>query len=350
MNTLTPPLPKPGDQPAPKKRVDLLRRFDKSQCASAEVTDLGRIKAVYVNAIQFGGSDGNSWHGISSFCALLCVCLAGWTANHALWRLVYPDPFEIGKTYPLIINGTALVLFGLGACLALLLFYTVTFFLPSDDSVIFDRAHRKVHWVSMRLAGHTRRAALKRPVIEVRSADWDLVDAEHRVIVKVDTASASRDHDLAFVVRQSATNPAVADEFGIVPSMMLGEATVPALWEHIRRYMEEGGPPLPPGVTAPGPTVPKPRNWWQSLGLVGPFGSRYMHWWKRQPGLTLAAHVLLPWSVPVYLVWGTLNWLTYATEQKVRWPHDLIDALGAPLGVHDLQAGKGGALPPSGNA
>ena len=336
--------PLTANKQSPKKRIDLLRSFSKGKVASDDVTDVGLIKTVYSEAIQFGGSEGNGWHGVSSLFALLCVCIAAWTANHALWALIHPESIMVGKIVLLVIDGTALVIFGLATCLALLLFYTVTFFLPSDDSVIFDRGNRKVHWVSMQLAGTSRRAALKRPVIQVRSADWNLIDAEHRAIVKVNTASASRDHDLAFVVRKSATDSTIVDEFGIAPSMLLGEATVPALWEHIRRYMEEDGPPLPPGVMEPSPMSPKPRNWWQSMGLVGPFGPNYVQWWNKQSGLTLTAHMLLPLSLPVYLAWGTLNWLTYATEQKVHWPQDVLDALGSALSAQELKAGKGGTL------
>ncbi|TSD56478.1 hypothetical protein FFI97_019840 [Variovorax sp. KBS0712] len=329
-----------------KKRIDVLRSFGKTEVASIEVTDLGLLKRVYARALQFGGVGGVGWRGMPASLAALGFFLSLWTASLALRGLLYPDPFEVGKTYPIVIYGIALFFFSTSAFLFLLWVYTATFFLPSDDSVIFDRGNRKVHWVSMQLAGKTRRTALKRPVIEVRSVDWDLVDAEHRVTVKVNTASASRDHDLAFIVHKSATDATVVDEFGIAPSMLLGETTVPALWEHIRRYMEEDGPPLPPGVTEPSPTVPKPRNWWQSMGLVGPFGPKYLQWWRKQPGLTLAAHALLPLSLPIYLAWGTLNWLTYATEQKVHWPQDVLSALGPSLDSRSIEASKGDALQP----
>jgi hypothetical protein len=73
-----------------------------------------------------------------------------------------------------------------------------------------------------------------------------------------------------------------------------------------------------------------------------------MQWWKKQPGLTLAAHLLLPLSLPVYFAWGALNWLTYATEQKVQWPQDVLDALGPALSMQDLQAGNGSVLAPHG--
>ncbi len=347
MNTPEAEAPQAVAKPPPRKRIDLLRRFAKDAIASAEVTDLGLIKSVGSKTINFGGEDGQMWRGIPSLMCILGLGLCGFSAVFFGNDLIQEPPGSWAR-HPIYVILSLLMelVYVAGGLLFLLYFYTLTFFLPSDDSVIFDRGNRKVHWVSMQLAGKTRRSALKRPVIEVRSVDWDLVDAEHRVIVKVNTASASRDHDLAFVVRKSATDTTVVDEFGIAPSMLLGETTVPALWEHIRRYMEEDGPPLPPGVTEPNPTVPKPRNWWQSMGLVGPFGPKYLQWWRKQPGLTLAAHVLLPMSLPIYLAWGTLNWLTYATEQKVQWPQDVLNALGPSLDSRSIEASKGDALQP----
>ena len=344
MSTSETGAPQTANKQSSKKRIDLLRSFTKDQVASIDATDLGLIKSVHSKAIRFGGEEGQAWQGISALISLLGVSL-GLFAVIFFGHDLIQQPSGYWSKYPISTAfGILMEFFYLAALLfSLLYFYTLTFFRPSDDSVIFDRGNRKVHWVSIQLAGKTRRAALKRPIIEVRSVDWSLVDAEHRTIVKVNTASASRDHDLAFVVRRSATDTTIVDEFGIAPSMLLGETTVPALWEHIRRYMEEGGPPLPPGVSAPSPTVPKPRNWWQSMSLVGPFGPKYMQWWKKQPGLTLAVHVLLPLSLPIYLTWGTLNWLTYATEQKVHWPQDVLDALGPALNVQELQAGKGAA-------
>ncbi|CAN5875822.1 hypothetical protein BH11PSE13_BH11PSE13_13370 [soil metagenome] len=318
----------------PKQRIDLLRRFAKPNSASQDVTDLGLIKRVYPRAIAFGGAGGEMLRGISQAAAFGGGVMCLWFSS------VYFRGLAVAPG----ITHAAVLIFAIAGALFFLWTYTLTFFLPEDDSVIFDRGSRQVHWVSMQLAGKTRLAALKRPVIEVRSADWSLIDGEHRAIVKVNTASASRSHDLAFVVRKSASDPTVVDEFGIAPSMMLAETTTPALWEHIRRYMEEDGPPLPPGSTEPSPTEPKPKNWWQSMGLVGPFGPRYFRWWKHYPWITLIAHVLLPISVPVYLAWSFLNWVSYATEQKVVWPQSVLDSLGRPLNAEQIRAGLGGAL------
>lgn len=326
----------------PRRRIDLLRQFAKKNPASQDVTDLGLITRVYAKAIAFGGAGGEMLRGMPATGSVLTmgICLfgvvltfRGFVHSDAQGHVIYQG-----------LTAVFFVFFAAGGLFTLLWAYTLTFFLPKDDSVIFDRGSRQVHWVSMQLAGNTRFSALKRPVIEVRSADWTLIDAEHRAIVKVNTAGASRSHDLAFVVRKSATDAMAVDEFGIAPSMMLSESTVPALWEHIRRYMEEGGPPLPPGSTEAGPSEPKPKNWWQSMGLVGPFGPKYFQWWRRFPWVTLIAHVLLPISVPTYLLWSLLNWLSYATEQKVIWPQKVLDTLGPVLTDDEVRAGKGGKL------
>ena len=342
MNTPTPP--EATAKTEPKQRIDLLRRFARNESASREVTDLGLIKRVYPKAIAFGAAGGEMLRGMS---AAMCVFGFGFCTSVAVvtfHEAFFWDSLAQSYWFYRVVTAMFFVFFFLSALGFLLWFYSLTFFLPEDDSVIFDRGSGRVHWVSMQLAGTTRLSALKPAVIEVRSADWTSIDAEHRAIVKVNTAGASRSHDLAFVVHQSATDPTVVDEFGIAPSMMLAETTVPALWEHIRRYMEEGGPPLPPGSTEPSPTEPKPKNWWQSMGLVGPFGPKYFQWWQRYPWITLIAHVLLPLSGPIYLAWSLLNWVSYATEQKVVWPQTVLDALGQPLNVDEIRDGLGDVL------
>lgn len=77
--------------------------------------------------------------------------------------------------------------------------------------------------------------------------DWDLIDAEHHAAVTTTGATISRQHGLIFLVRKSATDSTLVDSFAIGNSMQMGEVTVPAVWEHIRRFMEEGGPHFPPG-------------------------------------------------------------------------------------------------------
>ena len=324
--------------PTTKKRIDVLTRFDRHQSASGDATDLGLIQRVYANAIAFGGESAQFMRGLSQVSLVLGMCVAVFVGRQGWSDL--SDPETRVQVLGVIVVMFWL-LFGLGFSVYT---YFLTFFLPADSSVVFDRRNMCVHWITVDRAKATRLSALGRMPMRVVSAYWSQIDAEHRAVFRANTVSASYDHDLAFVVHRSATDPTVVDEFGLAPTMLLGRETVPALYEHIRRYMEEGGPPLPPGSTEAGPSEPKPKNWWQSMGLVGPFGPKYFQWWRRFPWVTLIAHVLLPISVPTYLLWSLLNWLSYATEQKVIWPQKVLDTLGPVLTDDEVRAGKGGKL------
>lgn len=326
-----------GTQPT-KKRIDVLMRFDRHRMASGDATDLGLVQKVYAQAITFGGGSAQFMRGLSQVVAVgmvgfsVFVCQQGWA------DLSRPD------TFSRVLGILTLLFFGLSGLGFLIWTYFLTFFLPGDSSVVFDRKNKCVHWVTVDRAKAAGLSALGRMPMRVVSVHWSLIDAEHRAVFRANTASASYDHDLAFIVHRSAADPTVVEEFGLAPSMLLGRETVPALYEHIRRYMEEEGPPWSPGVTEPAPFIPKPKNWWQSMGLVGPFGPKYLAWWKQHPGLTLAVHILLPITIPVYLLWSLFNWLSYATEQKVVWPQKVLDTLGPVLTDDEVRAGKGGKL------
>lgn len=326
-----------GTQPT-KKRIDVLMRFDRHRMASGDATDLGLIQKVYAQAITFGGASAQFMRGLSQVVGLWGIGFCFFLGDLGWSDLSDPERRnQVLGVITLLFSG----LFGLGF---LIWTYFLTFFLPGDSSVVFDRKNKYVHWVTVDRAKATGLSALGRMPMRVASVPWSLIDAEHRAVFRANTASASYDHDLAFIVHRSAADPTVVEEFGLAPSMLLGRETVPALYEHIRRYMEEGGPPWSPGVTEPAPFIPKPRNWWQSMGLVGPFGPKYLQWWKTQPGLTLAVHLLFPITIPVYLLWSLFNWLSYATEQKVVWPQNVLDTLGPVLTDDEVRAGKGGEL------
>jgi hypothetical protein len=47
--------------------------------------------------------------------------------------------------------------------------------------------------------------------------------------------------------------------------------------------------------------------------------------------MQILAHVLLPLSVPFFLLWGFFNWLSYKTAYAVDWPEEIKQAVGPPL-------------------
>jgi hypothetical protein len=184
--------------------------------------------------------------------------------------------------------------------------------------------------------------------------DWDLLDAEHDVEVVGSAATVSRLHRLSFVVRKSAEDPTIIDHFEVGNAMAQGESMVAPMWEHIRRFMEGKGPHLPdPREVLDSRDDAKP-TWWQACGEVGPFGNRYLWWWRHQIFISVLYHVIAgvtlylavwsflrggswvsalflmgPWVV-LSINWGhgTGKWLVAHTSRTYAWPQAVQDAVG----------------------
>jgi hypothetical protein len=117
--------------------------------------------------------------------------------------------------------------------------------------------------------------------------------------------------------------------FQIFPSAILvTDDMVDGLWEHLRRYMEEDGPPLPPGTTLA--SSKQPDSYWQVLCSIVPL-KRYGKWWREELPVALLVHALLPLSLPFILVWAFFGWLTVKTAIPTTWPKEIADALGSEV-------------------
>ena len=64
---------------------------------------------------------------------------------------------------------------------------------------------------------------------------------------------------------------------------------------------------------------------WESLGAVGPIGPDYVTKWKTESGSMILYHVLFPLFMPMFLLWGFLNWLSYKTAFDVQWPSAVVN-------------------------
>ncbi len=199
------------------------------------------------------------------------------------------------------------------------------FFCLEDEPTIFDRAQRKVYRI-FREVQPGFLGLFKPWPVRICAYDWDLLDCEHTATVTGTGSTVTRYHALVFIVGKSAKDPTIIDSFNIGHSYQLGEPTVPAVWEHIRRFMEENGPTLPPGETF-APSL-RPQTLLQSLSAVGPFGSNYVLWWKDATGQMILGHLLFPVTIPFFLLWGMLNWLSYKTSIRVDWPREIREAIG----------------------
>jgi hypothetical protein len=118
------------------------------------------------------------------------------------------------------------------------------------------------------------------------------------------------------------------DSFTIGNSLQMGELTVPAVWEHIRRFMEEDGPHLAPGEAL----VPfeKAPTFWRCMAATGPYGANFKIWWRAMTGLMIVGFILFPITFPILTLLGVLNWLSHRTSTPIRWSPHVLEAVGPP--------------------
>jgi hypothetical protein len=206
------------------------------------------------------------------------------------------------------------------------------FFAPADSPIYFDRRHRRHRKIYKVLQSGARGWGFFGPRrSRLVAYDWELVDAEHQTTLQANTASATRMHHLVFLVRKSKDDPTIVDHF-----VFASVDFVPALWEYIRRYMEEGAAPLVEGEFPPvsnmGAYVP-----WSDFGAVVPFLDQPARRWKEQPWKTLYKYIAMPVTVPLYVNWLFFNRLTVWTAQKVEWPDEIKHAIGRSINELDLR-------------
>lgn len=67
------------------------------------------------------------------------------------------------------------------------------------------------------------------------------------------------------------------------------------------------------------------------MGAVGPLGPDYFRYGKNHAITMIFFHVAVPLFLPLFLVWGVCNWLSYKTAIPVQWPKEVLDAVGNPI-------------------
>lgn len=199
-------------------------------------------------------------------------------------------------------------------------------FRPVDEPIIFDRKHKKVYRIFRTVYSGWLGLFMSWP-LKYAEHEWDLVDAEHQVAVSTNGSTINRYHALMFSVRKSKDDPTVIDSFLVGNSIQLGELTVPAVWEHIRCFMEEGGPPLSPGdVLIPFKTS---KTFFQCLLDSGPYGKNFGIWWREVELLLVLALIFFPILLPFFTLIGIFAWLSYKTSVPIAWPKHVCEAVNS---------------------
>lgn len=320
--------------------------YPQDKRAAYEATSGGWIRGLHAHALEYTTS-AKSLRGVvflmggvgtASVCAFMC-----WLVSLVIWSRFFvegsPDWFDYCVVIPSFLIFLAVGLW------ALHYFSRLEFFLPLDLPILFDRQRRKVYRLVEDLDDNGK--PKRRGQALVIEHDWDDIVAEHHVSTATTGSSAQRHHTLVLMVRDKNPGdfhgsitphnlPPYSDGFGLGDGKVLSEFTTPRVWEHVRRYMNEGGPPLPPGEQLADTTVPV--TWWDSLGAVSVFGPGYIRRWRDSWGWMLIMHLLSPLMLPLAVLMATTNWLSYKTAYPVHWPQEILDKVGPPLTLEQLQS------------
>ncbi|MDM0009303.1 hypothetical protein QTI51_31090 [Variovorax sp. J22G73] len=303
---------------SPATVVGLLQRYKRKTAVAGPVDHWGRLTGVYANAIEFqrmpflGG--GGFW--------MTYGFVAGVLGTLFLQGLVVPGFLEL-RAY------ASIVFWQTVPWLLFMLFAYLELFSPADSPIYFDRKNRKVYKVVS--VGPRRWGRIGPRNAILKAYNWSLVDAEHHATVQVSAATAQRNHHLVLLVRKSSSDPTIVDHFEFT-----NVEIVSALWEYIRRYMEENQAPLTAGEFPPQSTmgVYKP---WSDFGGVVPFLDQPIRRWREKPWKTLFQCLAIPVTVPLYVLWLFFNRLTVWTAQQVEWPRQIVDAIGPLVTEQDLR-------------
>ncbi len=309
-----------SDERPEGKVAGILRRFKKNEEATYNGTALGWIKATYRDAIEYVGLieelEGYAlWGGTL---ALMGIGVGVWMAAFSL--INFPGLFGL-SFFAVCLVITGLPIYGFVWSLRL------TINKPADLPIIFDRKHRKVYRI-LREEQPGFAGMFKPWPVKCCEYEWDLIDAEHEAEVFTTGATVNRNHYLMFLVRKSAEDATIIDSFQIGNAMLMNEDLVASMWEHIRRFMEQGGPHLPSRDEPLAFKSEEPIGWWQACGKRGVWGPEYARRWRDEPLISLLAHLLFFVSIPANLSMGTGLWLAHKTRIDVDWPDEVKRRIG----------------------
>lgn len=310
----------------PEERPDgntsgIVKRYSKSKRASEKVMSGGLIAKVSADAIKYTSPAELGLRGLGMIAGAL-------VSSFGVWWSFYTAPgiyfWPIDNIFDIPLWFTPPIFF-VASILLMLWAIRLELFQPIDQPIIFDRKHRKVYCIFSESQPGWK-GLFKPWPMRACEYEWDLIDVEHNASTATTGATIRRDHTLIFIVRRSADDPTVIDSFTIGNSLFVIDDAVDAAWEHIRRFMEESGPPLPNGERLP-EAAPR-KGLWARVRDVTPLGKPYWEWWRDEFPVMLLAHVLLPLSVVFIGLWVFFGWLAIKTAKPIRWPAEVIASVG----------------------
>ena len=292
----------------------IVKRYDKRTKVSEMAASLGLISRVSTDAIRYSSPAEIGLRGLVLLNAVVGTVIFSWLISEYSRDRVF-DLFDIAFVIAIILFLIWLLIWSI----------RLELFQPIDQPIIFDRKHRKVYRVFSE-AQPGWKGLFKPWPMRACEYDWDLIDVEHNATLVTTGSTIRREHTLIFIVRKSADDPTIIDSFTIGNGLFAIDNAVDAAWEHIRRFMEDSGPPVPNGETLPEP-LPR-KGFWSRVRHVSPLNRQYWVLWREQLPMMLLLHAVLPLTIVFGGLWLFFGWLAVKTSKPIEWPPEVVTAVG----------------------
>ncbi|TVO58817.1 DUF6708 domain-containing protein [Denitromonas halophila] len=299
------------------------KRFDKHTRAHENGMSMGWVKRTYADAFECTRA-GDGVRGLLFFWG--CV---GFFGFGSIGVLTVSDFLRTDGVFDVVLLVAFVALFVGMSIIFPLWCIRLELFAPEDLPVIFDRKHRKVYQITRYTQPGLKGLFRPWPAVALEY-DWDLVDAQLNVQTAVGPGIAKRQHSLWFIVRRSVDDDTPIDAFTLGNPFALNEGLASAFYEHIRRFMEEGGRHVVRGE--PLAKVLRPKTVREGIAQVSPLrGRSFFRWVREEPFYAFVLAVASPAYLIMLPLWGIGNYLAYKTSMPVQWPLEVRDAVGEPL-------------------
>ncbi|MGE8657942.1 MAG: DUF6708 domain-containing protein [Achromobacter sp.] len=261
--------------------------------------------------------------------------IEGYGAVFGTLGLCIAVPIWISAFTDADILGIALMSVGIMMGAVMLLFDCTGY---REQPTLFDRAAGRVYIM------HSQRDWLRpwrwfRIPVSVQSFEWCRIRAMIVPTVGLGGAGAPRlNYALRLVETDVPNGTRIVASFGVgIPSVYDGGAEPAALWEHLRRFMQEDGPHLGPHDALYVDDSSPSRLWnaiWWWQPLLGPGAKQF--WAGPYWFLTVPFGLFALIGLPLTMAGGFIRWLSYRCKRPAPWPVDVLASIGPPLTPAEL--------------
>ena len=207
---------------------------DKKESIHSQASSCEAVVTVYPNAIAVGGPAGTSDAGSNGILGI-AIFIVGIALSIMMLMVTKLHPFSLLFVFMLVSS-----LFGLSFAIRM------TFFSFRDLPALFNKASRTVTITKPRPVPFLK---FWQPGIvdRVTTYSWDAVQVRTYKTMQMMGETSRESYNLTLLCADS-DKPHLFKDFTYLGYVETWEdAPLWRLWEHIRRYMEEDGPPLQPG-------------------------------------------------------------------------------------------------------